>query len=114
MRNVSNTAKWVICAICAILGVVALIYAVIYLAVPIHSLPGFVPGKTATPGHYHKRALASAVIGIVLLAIAAYLGMTARRLTATQVGSTPEPAVGLTPGGATSQDAGDEGDAVRS
>ena len=29
----SNTAKWVICVICAVLGVVALVYAVIYLAV---------------------------------------------------------------------------------
>ena len=43
--NVSSTARWVICAVCAVLGVIALIYAVIYLAVPIHSLPGFVPGK---------------------------------------------------------------------
>ena len=108
----SNTAKWVICVICAVLGVVALIYAVIYLAVPIHSLPGFVPGKTGTTGHYHKRALISAVIGIVLLAIAVYLGMTAQRSTATQVGSTPEPVVGPAPGGATSQDAGGEGNSV--
>ncbi len=44
--NVSSSARWVICAICAVLGVIALIYAVIYLAVPIHSLPGFVPGKS--------------------------------------------------------------------
>ena len=93
----SSTAKWVICAICAILGIVALIYAVIYLAVPIHSLPGFVPGKKATTGHYHKRAFASAVIGIVLLAIAAYVGMAARRSSATQVGSPAEPAVGSPP-----------------
>ena len=81
-------------AICAVLGVIAIIYAVIYLAVPIHSLPGFVPGKKAMPGHYHKRALISAVIGIVLLAIAVYLGMTTRRSTATQAASTPEPAAG--------------------
>ena len=54
----SSTAKWVICAICAVLGIVALVYAVIYLAVPIHSLPGFVPGKKAPTGHYHKRAFA--------------------------------------------------------
>jgi uncharacterized membrane protein len=94
LTKVSNTAKWVICAICAILGVVALIYAVIYLAVPIHSLPGFVPGKKATTGHYHKRAFIAAVIGVVLLAIAAYLGIAARRATATQVGTTTDPAVG--------------------
>jgi hypothetical protein len=72
------------------LGIVGLIYAVIYVAVPIHSLPGFVPGKTATTGHYHKRAFVSAVIGIVLLAIAVYLGMAARRSTTTQVSSTGE------------------------
>jgi hypothetical protein len=89
---VSNSAKWVIGAICAVLGIVALVYAVIYLAVPIHSLPGFVPGKKAVPGHYHKRAFASFVIGIVLLAIAGYLGMSVRRSSATQVASTPDQA----------------------
>jgi hypothetical protein len=106
MRNVSNTAKWVICVICGVLGVVGLIYAIIYLAVPIHSLPGFVPGKTATTGHYHKRALASAVIGIVLLAIAVYLGMAARRSTS-QVGSAPDPTAGSASEGVTPQGAGE-------
>jgi hypothetical protein len=110
----SDTAKWVICAICAVLGIIGLIYAVIYLAVPIHSLPGFVPGKTSTTGHYHKRALVSAVIGIVLLAIAVYLGMTTQRSTANPVGSTPEPDVAPAPGGAMPNDSGEEGDAVRS
>lgn len=80
----SNNAKWVIVAICAVLGIVALIYAVIYLAVPIHSLPGFVPGKKAISGHYHKRAFVSGVIGVILLAIAGYLGMSVRRSAATQ------------------------------
>jgi uncharacterized membrane protein len=114
MRNVSSTAKWVVCAICAILGIVALIYAVIYLAVPIHSLPGFVPGKTATTGHYHKRALISAVIGIVLLAIAVYLGITTQRSTAARVGSTPGPTARSAAEGTTSQIAGEKGDAIQS
>lgn len=105
----SNSAKWVITAICAVLGVIALIYAVIYLAVPIHSLPGFVPGKKAITGHYHKRALISAVIGIVLLAIAAYLGITTQRSTTPQAAHAAGPA----PEAVTSQDAGGEGDAVR-
>jgi uncharacterized membrane protein len=87
---VSNNAKWVISAICAVLGVVALVYAVIYLAVPIHSLPGFVPGKKAITGHYHKRAFVSFVIGVVLLAVAGYLGMSVRRSSAGQVASTPD------------------------
>ena len=110
----SNTAKWVICTVCAVLGVIGLIYAVIYVAVPIHSLPGFVPGKTATTGHYHKRAFAAAVIGVVLLAIAVYLGMTVRRSTATQAGPAPEAAVGPAAGSVASQSAVDEGDAGRS
>ena len=99
----SNNTKWVISAICAVLGIIALIYAVIYLAVPIHSLPGFVPGKKATPGHYHKRAFISAVIGVVLLAIAVYLGMTTRRSTA--AGSAAGPATT----GSASQSVGDGG-----
>ena len=74
----SSSARWVICTVCAVLGVIALIYAVIYLAVPIHSLPGFVPGKHAANGHYHKRAALTGVIGIVLLAIAIFVGLGAR------------------------------------
>ena len=88
----SSSARWVICAICAVLGVIALIYAVIYLAVPIHSLPGFVPGKHAVNGHYHKRAAITGVIGIVLLAIAIFVGLGARSSAATGAGSSPEPA----------------------
>jgi hypothetical protein len=80
---VSKNAKLVMCAICAILGIIAIIYAVIYVAVPIHSLPGFVPGQMPGTGHYHKRALISAVIGVVLLAIAFYLGLATRRSAAT-------------------------------
>jgi uncharacterized membrane protein len=86
---VSSSARWVICTVFAVLGVLALIYAVIYVSVPIHSLPGFVPGKRPVDGHYHKRALLVAVIGIVLLAISVFVGMGARRSSAAQIGSTP-------------------------
>lgn len=103
----SKNAKWVISAVCAILGVIAIIYAIIYLAVPIHSLPGFVPGKKAITGHYHKRALLSAVIGIVLLAIAVYLGLTIRRGTEPRATAAPAPA----PASPASQSASAEGDA---
>ena len=96
----SNNAKWIISAICAVLGVIALIYAVIYLAVPIHQLPGFVPGKKAIGGHYHKRAFISAVIGIVLLAIAAYLGMTTRRSTSAAGSVAGTASTGVGDGGA--------------
>ena len=88
----SSTARWVICAICGVLGVIALIYAVIYLAVPIHSLPGFVPGKVAVNGHYHKRAAITGVIGIVLLAIAIFVALGARTSASAGSASTPQPA----------------------
>jgi uncharacterized membrane protein len=111
----SNSARWIIATVCAVLGVIALIYAVIYLSVGIHSLPGFVPGKQAgVYGHYHKRAALTGVIGIVLLAIAIFVGMGARRSSTTRDGSTPEPAAGPAPGADKGQGAGDDGDAVRS
>lgn len=95
----SSTARWVICAICAVLGVIALIYAVIYLAVPIHSLPGFVPGKKAGAGHYHKRALLVAIIGIVLIAIAAFLGIGAWNANKAGAGSSPRSSEAPVPDG---------------
>jgi len=92
------------------LGVIALIYAVIYLAVPIHSLPGFVPGKVAVNGHYHKRAALTGVIGIVLLAIAIFVGLGARNSAATGTGSSPE----SSPGPAQAGEGGAAGGAVGS
>jgi hypothetical protein len=88
---VSSTARWIICTVCAILGVIGLIYAVIYLSVPIHSLPGFVPGKHDVNGHYHKRAALAGVIGVVLLAIAIFIGLGARNSAAAGTGSSPGP-----------------------
>jgi hypothetical protein len=87
--NVSSSVKWVVCAVCAVLGVIALIYAVIYVSVPIHSLPGFVPGKHAVNGHYHKRAALTGVIGVVFIAVAVVVGISARRGGAGQAGSVP-------------------------
>ena len=103
----SSTVRWVICVVCAVLGVIALIYAVIYVSVPIHSLPGFVPGKElGNGGHYHKRALLVGIIGIVLLAIAVFFGMPARRSKVAPVGSTPGPAANPAPGAAKVEEAG--------
>jgi hypothetical protein len=92
--KVSSSVKWVLCAVCAVVGVIALIYAVIYLAVPIHSLPGFVPGKAAVNGHYHKRAALTGVIGVVLLAVAVVIGINARRSATDQGGSAPSTQTG--------------------
>jgi hypothetical protein len=75
---VSNSVKWAVGAILAIVGILAIVVAVIYLAVPIHSLPGFIPGKRPVGGHYHKRALLVGVIGVVLLAISGAIGYMGR------------------------------------
>lgn len=99
--------------ICAVLGIIAVIYAVIYVTVPIHSLPGFVPGKHGGGGHYHKRAALVGLIGIVLLAIAAVVGTGARRAASTGAGSTPGPAAGSAPN-ATAEKAPNEGGAAPS
>jgi type VI protein secretion system component VasK len=103
----SSSARWVICAVFAVLGVIALIYAVIYVSVPIHSLPGFVPGQKPGGGHYHKRALLWAVIGVVLLAIAAFVAWGARRTTAAPAGPAAGPAVDQAAGAGKTTEAGD-------
>lgn len=72
--------KWIGVAILTIIGVLAAIVAVIYLSVPIHSLPSFVPGKHAGGGTYHKRGALAAVIALVAFAAAGGLGMYFRRL----------------------------------
>jgi len=77
--DVSYSMKMVIFAVAAILGIIGLIYAVIYVAVPIHALPGFVPGAKNANGHYHKRALVAGVIGVVLLVIAVMTRIAAQR-----------------------------------
>jgi hypothetical protein len=110
--KVSSSARWVVCGILAVLGVLALVVAVIYLTVPIHSIPSFIPGKHPVNGHYHKRGAVAAVIGIVLLAIAAVIGLRSRRPLTTPVGSTADSGAIPTPGTSTLEESKDVGDAV--
>ena len=55
-----------------ILGIIALVFivvAIIYLAEPAGSLPGFVPGHVAgSSGHHPLRAVGSLVVGIAFAA----------------------------------------------
>ena len=110
----SSSARWVISVILAVLGVLALVVAVIYFTVPIHSLPSFIPGKHPVNGHYHKRGALAAVIGIVLLAIAVVVGLRNRNSVETPGGSTPDSAEVPAPGGATLGGSSDAGGAVGS
>ena len=83
----SSSVKLVIGVILAVLGILGIVVAIIYVAIPIHSLPSFIPGKHAVNGHYHKRAALSGVIGIVLLALAAVVAFRTRRGPSVQAGT---------------------------
>jgi NADH:ubiquinone oxidoreductase subunit 5 (subunit L)/multisubunit Na+/H+ antiporter MnhA subunit len=63
-----------------VLGILAVIVGVIYLAEPIHSLPSFFPGH-ATHGqaHHHIRGYVAIAVGIILLIIAVIGGRSRRR-----------------------------------
>ena len=55
----------------AVLGALALIAAILYFALPAHSLPFFLPGKVAhINGHRNRRGIAAAVAAVVLFVVA--------------------------------------------
>jgi uncharacterized membrane protein len=85
--------KWLIVIILAIIGVLAAIVAVEYFAVPIHSLPSFMPGHKNVNGHYHKRGAVAAVIAVVALAGAAVVALRIVRSRESQ----PLPSEGAEP-----------------
>jgi preprotein translocase subunit SecY len=62
-RSTGRTILAVLFAIVAVIGVVA---AIIYLAEPAKSLPSFVPGHIAgSTGHHPLKATGSFVVGII-------------------------------------------------
>ena len=63
-----------------VLGILAVIVGIIYLAESTSSLPSFFPGHTARGnGHHHIRGYIAIAVGIVLLIIAAVSGRSRRR-----------------------------------
>jgi hypothetical protein len=58
-----------------LLGVVLLVVAAVYFMMPADQLPSFFPGYAAGDSHVHmKHAVASGVVGIVLIAAGAFMG----------------------------------------
>jgi hypothetical protein len=58
-----------------VLGVILLIVAGVYFLVPADQLPGFFPGHEDGVARVHvKHAVASGVVGIILLAAGVWMG----------------------------------------
>lgn len=55
----------------AVLGVLAAVAAILYFALPAHSLPSLLPGRVAhINGHRNRRGAAAAVVAVVLFGLA--------------------------------------------
>jgi hypothetical protein len=68
---VSPTVNKIVVAVCAVLGVLLIVAAVVYWIEPAHSLPSFFPGHEAGSSHHHvKHGIAALVVGLALLAAA--------------------------------------------
>ncbi|HVB06041.1 MAG TPA: hypothetical protein VNF07_07360 [Acidimicrobiales bacterium] len=67
-------------AVLFVLGAIAIIVAILYFALPAHSLPSFLPGRVAhINGHRNRRGIAAVVVAIVLLAVGGWAYSNARR-----------------------------------
>jgi membrane protein DedA with SNARE-associated domain len=63
-----------------LLGIIAIIIAIVYFVVPSDSLPTFMPGYAAGSDHIHvKHGVGAAVVGVILLAIGWFMGRRAER-----------------------------------
>jgi uncharacterized membrane protein HdeD (DUF308 family) len=63
-----------------VLGILAVIVGIIYLAEPVHSLPSFFPGYAAHgQGHHHIRGYVAIGVGVILLIIGVAAGRSRRR-----------------------------------
>ena len=63
-----------------VLGVLAVVVAVLYFTQPAHALPGFLPGHLAhAAGKHTKRGVAALVVGVVLLIAGGAVAVTGNR-----------------------------------
>ncbi len=80
MWNELQAWQKVLTLLLAIVGVLALVAGFMYLSIPAHSLPHFFPAYAA---HSNKKGtkhgIGALVVGVVILAIAALIPITARR-----------------------------------
>jgi hypothetical protein len=61
-----------------VLGILAILVAIVYFLVPADSLPSFMPGHLAGSSHVHlKHGVVAVVVGVVLLGIGSVIGRRA-------------------------------------
>lgn len=73
----------IIAAVLFVLGALALICAILYFALPAHSLPGFLPGHVAKiTGHRNRRGIAALVVAILFFAVGAWASTGAKKAPA--------------------------------
>lgn len=89
--------KW-IAAVLGVVGLVALVVAIIYFAVPAHSLPSFLgPLHIRTQAHRKRRGEAAIAAAVVLWVVAGIVFAVDRRQQAPQTGASGSDAPSSTP-----------------
>ena len=74
------TGQRLIAVVLGILGLLAIVAAILYFAEPAKSLPSVLPGHVSgLTAHRNKRGAAALVIGVVLLAAAGYASVANRQ-----------------------------------
>ncbi len=72
----------IVAAVLFVLGIIAAVAAIMYFALPAHSLPSFLPGQVAhINGHRNRRGFGALVLAILLFAVGAWAYSSAKKTT---------------------------------
>jgi hypothetical protein len=76
----SDLATWrkAVVVILVIIGLLAVIAGIIYVALPAHSLPHFFPAHSSSIKHGTKHGIAALVIGVVIVIAAVVILVSGR------------------------------------
>ena len=79
-----SSGRTILAVICAIIALIGIVVAIIYLAEPAKSLPSFLPGHiAASTGHHPLKATGSLVVGIIF-AVGAWFALAYKPKPAAQ------------------------------
>jgi hypothetical protein len=69
----------VVVVVLALVGLLAIIAGIFYVALPAHSLPSFFPAHSASTKHGTKHGVAALVVGVVLIGVAIAVVLTRKQ-----------------------------------